>query len=85
MYSQSSHPYQIYIDNVLQGSIQGGQSKTYTVTANETHVVFVEQATGYLLYPTRETYNITVGVGETYTQNFPVDPLGKSLTTEANE
>lgn len=78
MVSQSNNPYEIYIDDVLQGSIQGHNSKTYSVSANVTHVVFVQQSTGYLLYPTKETYNVTVGVGSTYTLNFPVSSLGKS-------
>lgn len=79
MVSQSDNPYEIYIDDVLQGSIQGHGSKTYSLTAGEEHVIKVRQATGYLLYPTIESYNITLAVGQTYTKNFPVSSLGKSM------
>lgn len=78
MISQSDNPYEIYIDDVLQGCIQGHNSKTYTVEANVEHVVEVKQQTGYLLWPTTETYRITVGIAQTYTKNFPVSSMGKS-------
>lgn len=82
MVSQSNNPYEIYIDDVLQGSIQGHENKTYSVSANETHVVYVKQATGYVLWPTTETYNVTVGIAQTYTLNFPVSSMGKNVAEE---
>ena len=82
MVSQSNNPYEIYIDDVAQGSIQGHNSKTYSVSANETHKVYVKQATGYMLWPTTETYNVIVGIAQTYTLNFPVSSMGKGEKME---
>ena len=78
MVSTSNNPYEIFIDDVSQGRIEGKKSKTYTVAADEEHKVYVKQLSGYTFWATTETYYITVGRGQTYTKNFPNSSLGKN-------
>lgn len=82
MVSTSNNPYEIFIDDVSQGKIEGKKSKTYTVAADVKHEVHVKQLSGYSLWATTETYYITVERGRTHTKEFPESILGKKSDQE---
>ena len=72
VYNNSTNPYEVYIDGVDKGSLQGGYNWTFSSQAVSTHTVRVLQLSGYLVYPTDETFNVTItGCGNTQTVNFP--------------
>ena len=68
--STSSNPYYIYLDGVLNSIMNGGASMSIIVPIG-THPVRVLQKSGYLLYPTDETFNATVGCNVNYSITFP--------------
>lgn len=66
----SSNPYNLYIDNVFQIQLKGGESKTYTIKEG-THKFYAEQVSGYLLFPTTKEENVAIFGCESYTWTFP--------------
>ena len=71
MVNYSSNPYALYINNQQKSDIAGNGNATYNLEAGE-YEVRVLQKSGYTLYPTDETYNITITAGNIYTKNFPM-------------
>ena len=71
--NNSSNPYEIYIDGIVYNtSLQGNYSQSFTYETVGTHTVRVVQLSGYLVYPTDETFNVTItGCGNTQTVSFP--------------
>ena len=59
----SAYPFKVYIDGTQVGVLKGNAYCTLEVTPG-THKVYVEQQSGYLLYPTTRTYNATCYPGD---------------------
>ena len=59
----SSYPFIVCIDGTQVGVLKGKADCTLEVTPG-THKVYVEQQSGYLLYPTTRTYNATCYPGD---------------------
>lgn len=57
--SSSNNPYMISIDGVDRGSLPGKATQTYELTAGA-HTVKASQESGYAVYPTIKTQNITI-------------------------
>jgi len=68
--STSTNPYKIYINGEYKGVIEGKKSNSWKVES-EMYAVRVVQQSGYLLYPTDETYHIAVLDGYVHTKYFP--------------
>ncbi|MDR1793430.1 MAG: hypothetical protein LBR36_08360 [Bacteroidales bacterium] len=69
--STSSNPYEIYLDGVYKFDLAGGANRTISNVSTGTHTVRVLQISGYILYPTDKTYNVTVQSGYIHTVTFP--------------
>lgn len=67
--NQSSYPFNVSIDGVSQGTISGGTYKFYDVNPG-THKVYVEQKSGYTLWPTTRNYTLTCYAGYYISQSF---------------
>lgn len=69
--NNSVNPYKVYINGIYAFDMAGGSSKdlNYIPTGNLT--IRVLQISGYVLYPTDETYSLTIDCGSTITKNFP--------------
>ena len=67
--NQSSYPFSVSIDGVSQGTISGGTYKFYDVNPG-THKVYVEQKSGYTLWPTTRNYSLTCYAGYYISQSF---------------
>ncbi|MBP5711355.1 MAG: hypothetical protein J6W84_10340 [Bacteroidales bacterium] len=76
MINKSANPYTVYLDGASNGTIRPYEEKSFDVSKGY-HTVRVVQQSGYVIYPTDETYYFNVKVGEDYRQNFPDDPYGK--------
>ncbi len=70
MINNSEDPYTMYLDGTQEGTIRPYEEKTINVKKGY-HTVRVVQQSGYLLYPTDETYYFNVEFGNDYKQNFP--------------
>lgn len=70
MVNQSEDPYMIYIDGAYQTNIDGRTYKEFTLAEGD-HTVRVLQISGYAIFATDETYNITIIPGYITTKNFP--------------
>lgn len=69
--STSSNPYYIYLDDVLKFTMDGNTSKSLTCTLGS-HSVRVLQKSGYVVFPTDNTYPTTLSTcGETKSITFP--------------
>lgn len=68
--STSNNPYRIYINGTILTEMNGNESKNFTAKEGA-YTVRVLQLSGYILYPTDKTYNITVGCGQTISVTFP--------------
>jgi len=66
----SSNPYQVNIDGVSHGILQGKSFSDVTVDAG-THTTEVIQQSGYLVYPTDESNTVNVASGGTISIVFP--------------
>ncbi|MCQ2286026.1 MAG: PKD domain-containing protein [Bacteroidales bacterium] len=75
--SKSENPYYITIDGEDKGVIAGGSNYTFTNLTPGEHTVYVKQKSGYLLYATEETYQMSVNANSCYTRVFPDDSMGK--------
>ncbi|MBQ9435628.1 MAG: PKD domain-containing protein [Bacteroidales bacterium] len=66
----SSNPYRIYIDGENQGSLSGGYYQDFKVSPGN-HRVRILQISGYLLYPTDESYTISCVAEKIVVKKFP--------------
>ena len=66
--NNSSNPYSVTIDGVSKGNIAGKTTQTYEVNPGR-HSVYVKQQSGYLFYPTENTYSIVCYAGKTTSQS----------------
>lgn len=48
----SKNPYTIYIDDVVEGRVEGGSSKTFTLTKRYFVTTKAKQISGYMFFPT---------------------------------
>lgn len=74
--NRSDNPYKFYFDDVYQATIPGDTYRVYTVSPGY-HAIRVVQYSGYIFYPTDETYTFTAVAGGVYTCVFPEDSFGK--------
>jgi hypothetical protein len=59
--NSSSNPYDIWIDGVFQGTINGKNISTQIkVDEGDNHKLYAKQVSGYLLYPTEKTEYLSV-------------------------
>ena len=68
--NNSSNPYACYVDGALKTTLSGGYTYDVIVTQG-THTAEVIQQSGFLLYPTDETFTCTVPSGGSSTVSFP--------------
>ncbi len=66
----STNPYYIYIGGVYKNTIAGKTYILYSISAGS-YSCEVKQQSGYVLYPTDETFTATVTTGNTFTITFP--------------
>jgi hypothetical protein len=69
--NNSSNPYKIFINGLYQFDVNGGQAKNVNYSLVGSYTVRVLQISGYLLYPTDQTYNGVLTCGATLTTTFP--------------
>ena len=67
--NQSKYPFSVSIDGISQGTIPGGYSYFYDVNPG-THRVYVEQQSGYALWPTTISYSLKCYAGYYISQSF---------------
>ncbi|MBP5240434.1 MAG: hypothetical protein J6Z26_00865 [Bacteroidales bacterium] len=72
----SNNPYTIEIVNTSTNdsreyTLQGKETRSFTVTCDVTYKVNYSQNSGYLLYPTTGTRTQYAGCGSTYSISFP--------------
>lgn len=67
----STNPYDIYYDNVLLYRMNGGTTQIVENVSIATHTVKVVQVSGYILYPTEQTFAGTAKCGEISNVIFP--------------
>ena len=70
MINTTEDPYTVYLDGTQKGTIRAFEKKSFDVNKGY-HTVRVVQQSGYILYPTDETYYFNVEFGNDYNQNFP--------------
>lgn len=70
--NSSTNPYEIYIDGVYKGFLNGGYYWNFPYETVASHTVRVLQKSGYLVFPTDKTFIVTItGCGNIQTVNFP--------------
>lgn len=57
--NNSANPYEVYINTADKGSLAGNHNISYTYD-NGSYTVKVVQLSGYAVYPTIETYTVTL-------------------------
>lgn len=74
--NESSYSFSVKIDNESYKSLSGKSSRTYSVKPGS-HTVYVEQISGYILWPTKRTYYPTCYPGDNtsciYSFNTTID------------
>lgn len=68
--NSTSDPYKIYIDDVYKGDLGAGQSYTFEDLIPGERKLYVEQKSGYMLYPTTNTWTIEGIAGMIYTRTI---------------
>ena len=68
--NSTSDPYKIYIDDVYKGDLGAGQSYTFEDLIPGERKLYVEQKSGYMLYPTTKTWTIEGIAGKIYTRTI---------------
>ncbi len=68
--STSSNPYRIYINGDVLTDMNGGESSIY-IFVEGSYSVRVLQLSGFVLFPTDKTYNVTISCGQTAIVTFP--------------
>ena len=71
MVNNSSNPYKVYINAVEVFTMNGGSVKYFYYIPEGLPTVRVLQLTGYILYPTDETFYPGITCGNVTTQTFP--------------
>ena len=69
--STSTNPYHIYINGTFAFDMNGGTTQYRYNMPTGSYTIRVIQISGYVLYPTDETFNGTVTCGSTFTTTFP--------------
>jgi len=69
--NNSSNPYKVYINGTEYFTMNGGTSRNITYLPVASYTIRVLQVSGYVFYPTDETYNGNVTCGGTSTVSFP--------------
>jgi hypothetical protein len=67
----SANPYKIFINGTYKFDVLGGQSKNLNYSSSGSYNLRVLQISGYLLYPTDQTYSGILYCGSTLTTTFP--------------
>ena len=68
--NSTADPYYIYIDDVEQGTLNAGASKTYENFTPGEHELYVKQKSGYTFYATTHTWTIEGVAGKIYTRTI---------------
>ncbi len=71
MVSTSTNPYKVYFNGSYVFDVAGGQTFYSFYKPTGSYSIRVLQISGYLIYPTDETYSTTLSCGETVTVTFP--------------
>ena len=69
--SNSSYPYSVYINGTYAFDMNGGTTHYEDFRATGYYTIRVLQVSGYISYPTDETFTGTLGCGATLTTIFP--------------
>lgn len=69
--NNSSNPYNVYVNGALQFTQSGGTSHTITNVSPGYYTIRVLQQSGYIVYPTDETFNGNVTAGNTLIISYP--------------
>ncbi len=67
----SNNPYRIYLNGIHAFDINGNSIIDSDIMPTGSYSVRVLQLSGYLVYPTDETYNVTLDCGESQSILFP--------------
>ncbi len=67
----SSNPYRVFINGTPYIDMNGGTTKEVPYSQTGNYSIRVLQLSGYVLYPTDQTYTGTLGCGQTMTTTFP--------------
>ncbi len=67
--NQSNYPFSVTIDGIDYGSISGNSDRTFEVNPGS-HAVYVEQMSGYTLWPTTRSYTLKCPAEKIVTQSF---------------
>ncbi|MEI6823497.1 MAG: PKD domain-containing protein [Bacteroidota bacterium] len=67
----STNPYHVYINGVLSFDMNGGTTKYKYYVPIGYYTLRVLQISGYVLYPTDETFTGTISCGTTLTTTYP--------------
>ena len=77
-------PYKIYIDGVIQGTLNAGNtSSAFSVSPNLSHTLKAQQASGYILTPTVINGTVSFGCGGTTTWSFQITVILLKQRTKA--
>jgi len=69
--STSTNPYQVYINGVPVFEMSGGSTREIYFMPIGSYSIRILQLSGYLIYPTDETYTVILGCGHTKEVIFP--------------
>ncbi len=67
----STYPYTIYVNNVALGTLNGNSNYSFPYALIGNYSIRVLQNSGYIVYPTDETFTGTLNCGSTLTTTFP--------------
>ena len=68
--NNSSNPYNVYVNDQLLITMDGNSTKSYYYPPANYSIKVVQQS-GYVLYPTIQTYNVTSSCNSILTTSFP--------------
>jgi len=70
--NSSTNPYDIYIDDVLKGRLEGGKiTEKVKINEGNSRKLYAVQVSGYLLYPTEKTTYFNVISCNDYSWQIP--------------
>ena len=69
--STSDNPYQVYVNGIPTFEMKGGTTRKIQFMPTGSYSIRVLQLSGYLLYPTDETYSVVLNCGKTKEIIFP--------------
>jgi hypothetical protein len=69
--NNSTNPYAVYINGTYEFDAAGGETSHSNYRPTGSYSIRVLQESGYLIYPTDQTYTGTLECGQTLTTTFP--------------